>query len=162
MREAGRRYHCGNCGREVWICKSCDRGHRYCPGDCALEARRRSCRRAGQEHRSKEAGRLGNARRQREWYQRKRPSEKSGQNLTHHSSPDTGVPAIMPASVASDPFSKVEKGEPRETQTVERTYEVVTLVDIEAALSGALPPPRCHFCGRICREESDPTRHGVS
>jgi hypothetical protein len=69
---------------------------------------------------------------------------------------------IMPASVASDPFSKVKKGEPRETQTVERTYEVVTLVDIEAALSGALPPPRCHFCGRLCREVSNPTRHGVS
>ena len=67
----------------------------------------------------------------------------------------------MPAPVASDPFSKVEKGELRETQTVEPACEVVTLVDIEA-LSNALPPPRCHFCGRPCREESKPTQHGVS
>lgn len=68
----------------------------------------------------------------------------------------------MPASVASDLFSKAEKGEPAETQTVvEPTCEVVALVDLEAAHSGAAPPPRCHFCGRLCREELDPNHHGV-
>lgn len=31
----GRRYLCANCHTEVLICSPCDRGNRYCSGDCA-------------------------------------------------------------------------------------------------------------------------------
>ena len=35
MRESARRFLCAGCGTEVFICTACDRGQRYCPGDCA-------------------------------------------------------------------------------------------------------------------------------
>ena len=42
-----RLYSCGRCAEQVRICRDCDRGNRYCAGECAQIRRRESLRRAG-------------------------------------------------------------------------------------------------------------------
>lgn len=42
----GRFFLCGRCRSQVTICRSCDRGQRYCGQDCARAARRESVREA--------------------------------------------------------------------------------------------------------------------
>ena len=60
-----RLFLCALCRIQVRLCRSCDRGHRYCGEVCSAEGRRRSVRRAGRGFLKTLAGRLGNARRQR-------------------------------------------------------------------------------------------------
>ena len=48
---------CRRCGAEFWICRSCDRGHRYCSGTCSGQARAESLRRARRKHRHSDEGR---------------------------------------------------------------------------------------------------------
>src|SRR5471030_892520 len=42
---------CGRCCNQFVICRSCDRGHRYCSAPCASAARRESVRRAQRRYR---------------------------------------------------------------------------------------------------------------
>ncbi len=80
MQSSSRLYHCSRCQSQVIICTRCDRGQRYCPGDCAHKARSESLKRAGKKYRSTRSGRFNNAARQRRF----RAMDK--QKVTHHSS----------------------------------------------------------------------------
>ena len=64
---AGRRYLCASCYTEVLICSPCDRGNRYCSGDCAEKARAASMKLAGQRYQKSLAGSHKHAERQRRY-----------------------------------------------------------------------------------------------
>ena len=53
------------CGEAFWICRSCDRGQRYCSDRCRLKARRRQRREANLRHQKSPEGRLDHRDRQR-------------------------------------------------------------------------------------------------
>jgi hypothetical protein len=44
LQETIRRFLCVGCRVVAYLCTACDRGQRYCSGECAREARRRSQR----------------------------------------------------------------------------------------------------------------------
>jgi hypothetical protein len=158
----GRCFFCGTCGNEVWICTYCDRGHRYCSPECSLEARRKSCAESRRKHQEKEEGRLGNARRQREWYSRRKSLEKT-ENLTDQGSVEPGSPSIILAEKAAESCP----APPREISMESRLMQRLLLIEIAAHLMEIQdePPsssesPRCHICGCSCREASSPFDQG--
>ena len=53
------------CGAAFWICRHCDRGHRYCGERCRGKARLRQRRRANEKHQKSPEGRLDHRDRQR-------------------------------------------------------------------------------------------------
>src|SRR6267143_2831976 len=181
MVRVARRLVCGRCGKEVWICPRCERGQRYCSRPCTLEARRVSSRRAGHRFRAKTPGRLGNARRQRDWYRRRQATALNTANLTHHTSTGTPTNAILRAvPTAEGPGALVGEGP---------TAQIQPMPPLSANFSQSVPPMigdevhrpesdpevdhlrfgtlrRCHFCGSPCRdgvrEDSITPYHGGS
>ncbi len=81
MQSSARLYFCCRCQAQVIICSGCDCGHRYCPGQCATDARSDSLKRASKKYRSTRAGRINNAARQKRFRQRQQ------QIVTHQGSP---------------------------------------------------------------------------
>jgi len=135
-------FHCARCGKLVWICRRCDRGHRYCSPECAFQARRESTREAKSRYRNSDAGRITQKFRQRRF------RSGLGADVTDQSS---------------------ERAEPRET--IEAPSEEVILGEHARDTPGPQPEAagtnydrgerpkrpgrvwkliRCHFCGRIC------------
>lgn len=53
------------CGSLFWICRRCDRGHRYCSARCWQKVRRQQCREANRRHQQSLEGRLDHRDRQR-------------------------------------------------------------------------------------------------
>ena len=80
MQSSARLYSCCRCQAQVIICSECDRGHRYCTGQCATDARSDSLKRASDKYRSTRAGRINNAARQKRYRQRQQ------QIVTHQGS----------------------------------------------------------------------------
>ena len=80
MPTSSRLYFCCRCHVQVIICSHCDRGQRYCPGECRHEARSESLKRAAEKYQSTHSGRFNNAARQHHFRQRKQ------QKVTHHGS----------------------------------------------------------------------------
>jgi len=151
----GRRFFCGTCGNEVWICKHCDRGHRYCSPKCSLEARRKSCAEARRKHQEKEEGRLGNARRQREWYSRGKSFEKT-ENLTDQGSVGPGSPSIILAGKAAESCPAPPRENSMESPLMQRLLLIeiaAHLVEIQDEPPFSSESPRCHFCGCPCCED---------
>lgn len=60
------------CGGLFWICRSCDRGQRYCSPSCRHQARRRQLREANRRHQRSPEGRLDHRDRQRAYRARRR------------------------------------------------------------------------------------------
>ena len=81
MQSSARLYFCCRCQAQVIICSGCDCGHRYCPGQCATDARSDSLKRASKKYRLTRAGRINNAARQKRFRQRHQ------QIVTHQGSP---------------------------------------------------------------------------
>ncbi len=157
MVREGRFFICDNCGIGVWICKSCDRGHRYCSRKCSHEARRKTWKKSGRKFRGTEAGRKGNARRQRDSYDRKK-SLKNSENLTHQGSVEPQPPSIILTQKAAEtPFApRMEKSlEPRSIQRTSLTGTTARLAVGTEDRPNLRRLPRCHFCGCPCCE--DPT-----
>ncbi len=80
MQSSARLYSCSRCQAQVIICSRCDRGHRYCAGECAAGARSASLKRASKKYQSTRAGRFNNAARQ------KRHRQRQKQIVTHQGS----------------------------------------------------------------------------
>ncbi len=81
MSLSNRLYYCCRCQTQVIICSSCDRGHRYCPGECRHLARSESVTRAGKKYQTSLPGRFKNAARQQHFRARQM------QKVTHQGSP---------------------------------------------------------------------------
>ena len=67
MENTARLFNCARCNRQVFICRTCDRGHRYCGQSCSGSARQESLRAAGRRYQRSRRGRFINARRQRRY-----------------------------------------------------------------------------------------------
>ena len=80
MPVSSRLYHCSRCHSPVIICSRCDRGQRYCTGDCRHQARSESRKRARKKYQSTRKGRFKNAARQQRFRQRNK------QKVTHQGS----------------------------------------------------------------------------
>ena len=90
MEPPARHYLCARCRTAVLICSHCDRGQRYCAGDCAKLARTQSLQSAGQRYQLSLAGRLSHAARQRRYRDRQT-------KVTHHGSPLIPSDDLLPA-----------------------------------------------------------------
>ena len=58
------------CGAVFWICRHCDRGHRYCGERCRRKTRRQQGRDANRRHQQSPEGRLDHRDRQRDYRER--------------------------------------------------------------------------------------------
>ena len=57
----------GSCGAVFYLCRSCDRGQRYCSERCREKSRREQRREANRRHQPSDEGRLDHRDRQREY-----------------------------------------------------------------------------------------------
>ncbi len=71
IKESHRLFNCLRCKRQVFICRSCDRGNVYCHSECSKLARRQSMKEAGCRYQQTRRGRQHNAARQRRYRHRK-------------------------------------------------------------------------------------------
>jgi hypothetical protein len=86
-----RLYSCRRCIQQVRICAQCDRGNRYCAGECATIRRRESLRRAGERYQLSHRGACRHAARQSAWRSRQ------AQKVTHQGSLPGAIPVIVAA-----------------------------------------------------------------
>lgn len=101
MQSSARLYSCCRCQAQVIICSECDRGHRYCTGQCATDARLDSLKRASDKYRSTRAGRINNAARQKRYRQRQK------QIVTHQGSLPARLHDVL--KTRCDGFEKTQK-----------------------------------------------------
>jgi hypothetical protein len=83
MPTSSRLYHCLRCQTQVIICRQCDHGQRYCPGECAKTARIQSLDRARKKYQSSRKGQFNNAQRQRRFRER---HQQNSQKVTEQGS----------------------------------------------------------------------------
>ena len=144
--EAYRLYSCGRCAEQVRICRDCDRGNRYCAGECAMVRRRESLRRAAKRFQESYRGACRHAARQHAW--RKRHAQK----VTHQGS----LASAISVTVANTTTQSTPHGAHADTASVELQPHA-TAHEFAAAPVHAhwhthhtVPPtPRCCFCGRM-------------
>jgi hypothetical protein len=86
MTSSSRLYHCTRCHCQVIICRHCDRGNVYCPGECGNLARTESRKRAAQRYQNSHRGQCTNAARQSRFRARQRIQINK---VTHQGSPPT-------------------------------------------------------------------------
>ena len=138
-----RLYSCGRCAQQVRICRDCDRGNRYCAGECARMRRRESLCRAAERYQLSYRGACRHAARQRAWRAR------HAQKVTHQGSLCSVVALIVGfnssrtkteathADIASvEPYTHAA---PREL-SARRAHGPIHHL--------ALCEPRCCFCGQ--------------
>lgn len=138
-----RLYSCGRCAQQVRICRDCDRGNRYCAGECARMRRRESLHRAAQRYQQGHRGACRHAARQRVWRERR------AQKVTHHGSlGDAGACIVTPTFITglgSHVNSAFVAAQPHATALAfaDRHFQLRRRVDGRVAST-----PRCGFCGR--------------
>jgi len=93
MDRTARLYLCARCRRQRVICRTCDRGQRYCGADCAQAARSATQRAAGVRYQDSRAGRFTHAARQRRYRARQN-------KVTHQGSPSQAAGVSLRASVS--------------------------------------------------------------
>jgi hypothetical protein len=106
MEPPPRRYLCACCRTAVTICSHCDRGQRYCGGDCADKVRTRCMADAGRRYQCSRRGRHAHAARQ------GRYRERQTNKVTHQGSPPVALAALLPPDAAS--LQPDESQEPRQ------------------------------------------------
>lgn len=103
MQATGRMFLCARCRAQVFICRRCDRGQRYCTAQCARISRRENQREASRRYQLSRRGRFAHAARAR----RHRARHKI---VTHQGSPGgsaNGVLQAPPNDVAAAPANVV-------------------------------------------------------
>ena len=89
MEPSGRYYLCARCRTVALICSHCDRGQRYCAGDCAQLTRTQSLKAAGQRYQTSLLGRHKHAQRQHRYRAKQ-------QEVTHQGSPPPPPNDLLP------------------------------------------------------------------
>lgn len=120
-----RHFSCGVCRKLVPICRCCDRGQRYCPGECQRAARRESVRRANVLYQATRRGAHLHASRQAAYVRRLR------QKVTDQGPPPDPLPAILTCVAPDRPDVASDPPTPR---VVQAPQELVA----------------CAFCGHFC------------
>ncbi len=116
------------CGSPFWICRSCDRGHRYCSARCRQRNRRRQLREANRRYQRSPEGKLDHRDRQRAYRERQRRACVTDQGR-------------RPPS-ASASLSRAEGVPPGHPQVGQATNA------LPHRRLRFLTPPRCAICGR--------------
>jgi len=88
---------CLTCGNLFWICRHCDRGHRYCGASCRHQAYCQKRRVANRRHQQSPEGRLDHRDRQRVYRWRRLVAQKS---VTDQSSLPSPLCHRMPLAIA--------------------------------------------------------------
>ena len=133
-----RDYSCGRCGARVTICRSCDRGNRYCSPACSRAARIESLKGAAHRFALSPAGRAGNRRRQREYRARVREgAARTAVSPRAPAGPET--PPEMPARAAiGDSVTHHGSAGARSTAKHRGLRRPAGIGEV-----------RCAFCGRL-------------
>lgn len=139
-----RLYSCGRCAQQVRICRDCDRGNRYCAGECAQTARHESLRRAGDCYQLSYRGACKHAARQSAWRLR------HTQKVTHQGSQASAVAVIVRS------ISTTTEGTHADIAFVEPQPHATVLELAERRAHARWPDPytvpaapRCCFCGCV-------------
>lgn len=139
-----RLYSCGGCANQVRICRDCDRGNRYCAGECAKIRRRESLRRAAERYQQSYGGACKHAARQSVWRLR------HAQKVTHQGSLTTAVALIVRS------ISTTTEGTHADIAFVEPQPHATghELAERRAPARWPVPytvpaAPRCCFCGCV-------------
>lgn len=90
MQATGRMFLCARCRAQVFICRRCDRGQRYCTVQCARISRRENQREAGRRYQRTRRGRFAHAARARRHRVRQ-------QIVTHQGSPARPANVVLQA-----------------------------------------------------------------
>ena len=120
MTSSARLFNCARCHALTIVCRACDRGQRYCPSTCRVQARLDSQRRATRQYQRTRRGRHANAERQRRYRERQR------KKVTHQGSVAPSLPAVLPGRA-----NKVADSSPVVVQVL-------------------YPALYCQFCLRTC------------
>jgi hypothetical protein len=146
-----RLYSCRRCAVQVRICSDCDRGNRYCAGECAQIRRRESRHRAGERYQLGYRGAMRHAARQSAWRQRQ------AQKVTHQGS----LPSVDPVIVAASSTQTTTEGTHVDTASMQPPPPPPHRLPHAALSAAATPAPvrwhaqrmaraveRCSFCWR--------------
>jgi len=137
---SGRRYKCACCGKAVLIGTCCDRGNRYCAGDCSFRARLESVRESGRRYRQTRNGKIKGNARQARFRQLRRKGAVSAPIL-----PEENPSQISLAVSAVEKIVTHHGGPPYPLH--------VAITPIPAVMPlGTHKPFCCHFCGRMLSE----------
>ena len=149
-RQSHRLYQCAACGQTVHICRTCDRGNRYCAGTCARLRRIESLRRAGARYQCSRRGATRHAARQGALRARRI------KEVTHQGSPAVASAVQLPAD-AMQVTGGLEDGQAIHTETGFGVPKVGAALAISAVASFA-----CGFCRRRLTPwiRMGPLRHG--
>ena len=127
-----RLYNCGRCAQQVRICRDCDRGNRYCAGECAGLRRCESLLRAARRYQRSYRGACAHAARQRAW------RERQAQEVTHQGS----IPTAVSVTVANNSTQTTTRGTHAQIASLESQAHSAARHAHRMAVS------RCSFCGR--------------
>jgi hypothetical protein len=87
---------CLTCRKLFWICRHCDRGHRYCSASCRYQAYGQQRRMANRRHQQSPEGRLDHRDRQRAYRRRRLFAQES---VTDESSLPSALGYRMPLAI---------------------------------------------------------------
>jgi len=140
--ESYRLYNCGRCAQQVRICRDCDRGNRYCAGECAQTARRESLRHAGDCYQLSYRGACKHAARQSAWRLR------HTQKVTHQGSLASAVTLIVgsTSTTPEETHADIAAIEPPPHATVHELADRAAPACWPASYT-VPAAPRCCFCG---------------
>lgn len=153
---SGRIFNCARCHRQRIICRSCDRGNRYCSEECAETARRESLKRARLRFQKSSEGRALHCAAQKRHRQRKASSdfEKSGpadRNQTENSALPEPVNISTGCTKEISIPSVMDHGSP-----AGRNHGIVMAMAAKRRLKQAREQDqekqqvRCDMCGACC------------
>ena len=124
MLPSARFFLCALCRKQCVVCRSCDRGQRYCSTACSEARRAQLQREANQRYAATRAGRDNNAKRQSD----SRARERANKNDTAEIVTDQGsAPGAHDVNLVCDRSESVNK--PQQHQPADM---------------------RCHFCNQYC------------
>lgn len=142
--DTGRRYQCARCCKAVLIGTCCDRGNRYCAGDCSERARAESMRNAGRRYRRTRNGKSKGCARQACYRRRRRECVTYSAILAspqqEEIAPDSYPPIPAPEEIVTHHSSPPQ----RPSVPILPVPTVVPTADHK--------PFCCHFCGRLLSE----------
>lgn len=132
---------CSWCRTRFFLCRSCDRGHRYCSEPCRVQARRASVRAARRRHARSPEGRADHRDRQRSYRQRLRA--RRAESVTDHGSPSPRSSRTIQSATRTDAVSEV--GVSREVKRATNSFRP----GLERPLRRRRSTPlRCCRCGK--------------
>lgn len=156
--ESGRLYQCVRCRRQVVICRCCDRGQRYCAGECAAAARREAQRASSRRYQQSKQGRRRHAQRQGRYRARGPRAEKKVTHQGGEAMGESETRAVEKTAAAKTPSDAKEVPDvPDVPEEQPEKNRANTRGEAEGAAKQHPDEERrevrcCDFCGRSCGE----------